>query len=132
MAKYVYPAIFTPEENGMFSVNFPDLEGAYTCGETLAEALYMAEDVLAFTLYDYEKNGRPIPEPSPRTALSLSGDEFVNMIICDTIGYQKRNNNRSVKKTLSIPEWLNEVALANNANFSQILQDALMQKYNVG
>ena len=51
MAKYVYPAIFTPEEKG-FSVNFPDLQGCYTCGDDLADAIYMAEDVLAFTLYD--------------------------------------------------------------------------------
>ena len=49
--KYAYPAVFTPEEKGMYSVNFPDLESCYTCGENLAEALVMAEDVLAMTLY---------------------------------------------------------------------------------
>ena len=57
MAKYVYPAVFIKEENG-YSVIFKDLEGCYTCGETLEEALYMAEDALAFTLYGYEKNGK--------------------------------------------------------------------------
>ncbi len=131
MAKYVYPAVFTPEDNGMFSVNFPDLEGCYTCGENLAEALYMAEDVLAFTLYDYEKDGKPVPAPSSRNAIDLSGDEFVNMVMCDTIGYQKRNNNKAVKKTLSIPEWLNEAATAAGLNFSQVLQTALKQQLGV-
>jgi len=132
MSKYVYPAIFTPEENGMYSVDFPDLEGCYTCGEDLAEALYMAEDVLAFTLYDYEKEKRPIPVPSPRSTLSLQGDDFINMVACDTLEYQKRNNTKSVKKTLSIPEWLNEIALAHNANFSQVLQEALIEKFHLG
>ena len=54
MAKYAYPAVFTPEENGRFSVNFPDLESCYTCGDDMKDALIMAEDALAFTLYDYE------------------------------------------------------------------------------
>ena len=96
MSKYVYPAIFTPEENGMFSVDFPDLEGCYTCGEDLAEALYMAEDVLAFTLYDYEKEKKTIPNPSSRDTLELKDGEFVNLIACDTLEYQKRNNNRAL------------------------------------
>ena len=131
MSRYVYPAIITHEENGMYSVDFPDLEGCYTCGEDLAEALYMAEDVLAFTLYDYEKEKRSIPAPSSRDALKTSNSDFVNMIACDTLEYQKKNNNKAVKKTLSIPEWLNEIALANNANFSQVLQEALMKKYHI-
>ncbi len=55
--KYVYPAVFTPEDNGQFSVNFPDLESCYTCGDDLGDALYMAEDVLAMTLVSYEDKG---------------------------------------------------------------------------
>ena len=128
MAKCVFPAVFTREEKGMYSVNFPDLEGCYTCGENLPEALYMAEDVLAFTLYDYEKNGMDIPAPSKRDSFSLSDDQFVNMVYCDTLVYRKRNNNKAVKKTLSIPEWLNEAATAADLNFSQVLQDALREK----
>ena len=130
MAKYVYPAVFTPEETG-YSVIFPDLESCYTCGDNLADAIYMAEGVLAFTLYDYEKNNLPIPEPSAWDTLSTASGEFVNLIVCDTLHYQKRFNNRSVKKTLSIPEWLNEVALEQHVNFSQILQEALMEKCRV-
>ncbi|MBQ9062248.1 MAG: type II toxin-antitoxin system HicB family antitoxin [Eubacterium sp.] len=130
MARYVYPAVFTPEDSG-FSVNFPDLESCYTCGDNLADAIYMAEDVLAFTLYDYEKNHRAIPQPSDWKSLSHESEEFVNLIVCDTLHYQKRFNNRAVKKTLSIPEWLNEAALEQNVNFSQVLQEALMEKCNV-
>ena len=56
MSKYVYPAIFTSEPDGGYSVYFPDLEGCYTCGDTLADALFMAEDALALILYGYEKD----------------------------------------------------------------------------
>lgn len=131
LKRYTYPAILTPEEDGAYSVNFPDLEGCYTCGDDLGDALYMAEDVLAFTLYDYEKAGREIPVPSPADSLKIEKDEFVNYVTCDTLEYQKRNNNRAVKKTLTIPEWMNEMAINAGINFSQLLQDALIEKLGV-
>ena len=124
--RYVYPAVFTPEENGQFSVNFPDLESCYTCGDDLVDALYMAEDVLAMTLVSYENNSTPIPTPSKK--LSLEDGEFQNFIVCDTDSYRKQNMNRAIKKTLTIPEWLNEKALAQGINFSQVLQEALLEK----
>lgn len=128
MAKYAYPAIFTPEEDGSFSINFPDLEGCYTCGDSLEDGLEMAEDVLALILYGYEKENRTIPVPSAPGSFSLSGKEFVNFIACDTMKYRKMYNNKSVKKTLTIPEWLNESASAMGLNFSQVLQEALLSK----
>lgn len=128
MAKYVYPAIFTPEEDGSYSIVFPDLEGCYTCGDNLEDGIEMAEDALALVLYGYEKDGREIPAPSARSAFSVSGNDFVNLIACDTMKYRKMYNNKAVKKTLTIPEWLNEAASAMGLNFSQILQEALIQK----
>ena len=128
MAKYVYPAIFTPEEDGSYSIVFPDLEGCYTCGDNLEDGIEMAEDALALVLYGYEKDGREIPAPSARSAFSVSGNDFVNFIACDTMKYRKMYNNQAVKKTLTIPEWLNEAASAMGLNFSQILQEALIQK----
>lgn len=126
MARYAYPAIFTPEETGGYSVNFPDLEGCYTEGDDLADALYMAEDVLALILYGYEKVGRTIPKPSQ--TFSLQDGEFINYIACDTMEYRKMYNNKAVKKTLTIPEWLNEEATSIGINFSQVLQEALITK----
>ena len=122
--RYVYPAIFTQEKNG-YSVIFPDLEGCYTCGDDLEDAIYMAEDVLAFTLFDYEKTGLSVPAPGELNSIKTLENQFVNYIACDTIEYQRRHNNKAVKKTLSIPEWLNEIATARGINFSQVLQDAL-------
>ena len=126
--KYAYPAIFTPEEDGGFSVVFPDLEGCFTCGDDMADALFMAEDALALVLYGYESDGRESPAPSKMEDLKLNDGEFVNSVACDTMEYRKRFNNKAVKKTLTIPEWLNETAMAMNINFSQVLQDALIQK----
>ncbi|MDO4326430.1 MAG: type II toxin-antitoxin system HicB family antitoxin [bacterium] len=131
MAKYVYSAIFTPEEDGSYSIIFPDLESCYTCGENLEDGLEMAEDVLALVLYGYEKDGREIPVPSAPTAFALKDGEFTNYIACDTMKYRKMYNNKAVKKTLTIPEWLNESAVAMGINFSQVLQEALMEKVNI-
>ena len=131
MRKYSYPAVFTPEENGAYSINFPDFESCYTCGDTLADGIMMAEDVLAFTLYDYEKENRPVPVPSTPNQITLSSGEFVNYIACDTLAYRKMHSNKAVKKTLSIPEWLNEAAEKADINFSRVLQDALMKQLNL-
>lgn len=128
MAKYAYPAIFTPEEDGSYSINFPDLEGCYTCGDSIENGIEMAEDALALVLYGYETENRIIPTPSSPASLSTSGNEFVNYIACDTMEYRKMYNNKAIKKTLTIPEWLNESASAMGLNFSQVLQEALLQK----
>ncbi|MFR1945279.1 MAG: type II toxin-antitoxin system HicB family antitoxin [Faecalimonas umbilicata] len=131
MAKYVYPAVFTPEEEGKYSVFFPDLEGCYTCGDNLQDAIAMAEDVLAFYLYDEETAQNKIPEASNLSEIEKNDEEFVNYIACDTIEYAKMHNNRAIKKTLTIPEWLNEAATRAGVNYSQVLQEALMTKLNI-
>ena len=125
MAKYVFPAVFTREDNGSYSVNFPDVKNCFTGGENLASAIEAAEDVLGTMLTFYEDEHRDIPDPSPLESIQTSDGEFVNYVACDTLEYRKRNNTRAVKKTLSIPEWLNELAIEKGVNFSQVLQDAL-------
>lgn len=128
MSRYCYPAVFTLEEKGVFSIVFPDLEGCYTCGDDLTDGIMMAEDVLAFTLYDYERENREIPAPSLPEDIPIEDGQFINYIACDTLIYRKRHNNKAVKKTLTIPEWLNESAMAMGLNFSKVLQEALIQK----
>lgn len=128
MAKYAYPAIFTKEDIG-YSVVFKDLEGCYTCGESLEEAIEMAEDALALVLYGYEIEDKPIPAPGSCTP-TLAENEFVNYIKCDTLAYRKMYNSKAVKKTLTIPAWMDESASSMGLNFSQVLQEALLQKIN--
>jgi len=124
MSKYTYPAVFT-KEGDWYLVDFPDLECCYTQGDSLEDAISMAEDVLALTLYDYEKEGKDIPVPSSVEDIQVKQGEFANYILCDTMAYRKMFNNKAVKKTLSIPEWLNEEATKEGVNFSQVLQEAL-------
>ena len=128
MAKYIYPAIFTKEDDGGYSVVFPDLESCYTCGDTLEQAMDMAEDCLALVLYGYETDQKEIPAASSIDSISTSSDEFVSLIKCDTLSYRKQYSNKAVKKTLTIPEWMNDEGMRAGINFSQLLQDALMQK----
>lgn len=128
MARYVYPALFTAEPEGGYSVNFPDLEGCYTQGDTLDEALRMAEDVLCLTLYGLEEDGKEIAPPSDIRSFTLRDDELSSLVNCDTLEYRKFFDNKAVKKTLTIPNWLNTIAERSNVNFSQVLQEALTEK----
>ena len=78
--------------------------------------------MLAFYLYDEEVAQNEIPKSSTTAEIELKDGEFVNYIACDTIEYAKMHNNRAVKKTLTIPEWLNEAATRAGVNYSQALQ----------
>ena len=128
--KYVFPAVFT-EDNDGFAICFPDVEGCFTCGENLTDGIEMAEDALALMLYEFEKEGKAIPAASRLKEIETEANEFVTYITCDTLKYRKMHNNRAVKKTLTIPEWLNEEAVAQEINFSQVLQEALRKKLNI-
>ena len=130
MAKYIYPAIFTEGEEG-YIVFFPDLENCYTEGDTLEDAMEMAEDVLSFALYEYERKQGFAPEPTAIKQIETKDSEIVSLVMGDTLEYRKRYNNKSVKKTLTIPAWLNEEASALEVNFSQVLQEALMKILNI-
>ena len=130
MAKYAYPAIIEKAEDG-YSVAFPDLEGCFTCGATLPEAIEMAEDALCLMLYDHEEDGEEIPEASDVRVLQRSTDAIVTLVSCDTMEYRKLYDNQAVKKTLSIPSWLNTMSERAGINFSKVLQDALKVQLNL-
>jgi predicted RNase H-like HicB family nuclease len=131
MAKYVYPAIFTPEENGMYSVRFPDIDGCFTCGDSLSDTMESAEDALCLMIYDKEETGVNIPSPSNIKDVQTNGDEFVSLVSCDTLEYRKMFHSKAIKKTLTIPAWLNTTAEKQGVNFSQVLQDALIEKLDL-
>lgn len=136
-----YPACFIKEENG-YSVIFPDLNDLATCGSTLDEAFTMAVDCLAGYLYWLKKDNETAPAPSALDKidpaeiakdLDVSSDEaFVNIVTVDVEEYAKVHFEKAVKKTLTIPAWLNAAALEQNINFSQVLQEALKSRLNLG
>ena len=129
--KYTYTAVFTPEENGLFSVNFPDLQGCYTSGDDMSDAVFMAHDVLNLTLFDLEQDKKPIPNASKPQDIMITGDQFTSVVAVDTDTYRRFYENKSVKKTLTIPMWLNERAEQANVNFSGVLQSALKELLHV-
>lgn len=126
MMKYVYPAIFEKEEN-LYSVYFPDIEGCYTSGDSLEDALFMAEDALALSLFHKEKKKEKIPMASDISKIQAPQGGFVTLIKCDTLDYCRRNSKKSVKKTLTIPEYLDIAGTEAGVNFSKVLQDGLIK-----
>ena len=120
--KYVYPAILYPDD-GQIGVKVPDLPGCFTYGADQAEALLMARDAVEMWLWDAENRHETIPPAS--ASLKLGAGETFTLIAADTDEYRRANDTRSVKKTLSLPSWLNYQAEKANAPFSQILQQGL-------
>ena len=131
MAKYVYPAIFTHEPEGNYSISFPDVEGCYTSAETREAGIERASDALCLMLYDMEENGETPPQPSDMHQLSVEDNQLVTLIRCDTVAYRKFYDNRAVKKTLTIPSWLNTMAEKQGVNFSMVLQNALKAELRI-
>lgn len=130
MAKYVYPAIFHPnQDDGSFTVTVPSLPGCITEGKNLADAIDMAGDAVSMWLWAAEDQHEDIPAPEPPPEVTAS--EFVNYVCADTDEYRRKHDNRAVKKTLSIPSWLNDRAVQAGVNFSQILQEALKDRLGV-
>lgn len=128
MKKLFYPALFHKAEEGGFWISFPDIPECLTQGEDMAQAYEMAVDALGLALTSREKEQQPVPAVSDPTTVTPEPDSFLVVIEFDMLAYQKRTNSRAVKKTLSIPEWLNEAAMAMDINFSQVLQEALLSK----
>jgi predicted RNase H-like HicB family nuclease len=114
-------------------VRFPDVHNCFTSGADLPEAMEMAEDVLCMMLYELEEAEKAIPAASTvaQAQSQAENGEFVTLIACDTLEYRKLYNNRAVKKTLSIPSWLNDMAERAGVNFSGTLQEALKQQLNI-
>ena len=127
MAKYVYPAIFTPEKEGGYSIAFPDVEGCFTQGKDMADGIEMAADALCLMLYDMEESEKTIPAASDIKTVKCEDNEIVTLIACDTLEYRMFYDNKADKKTLTVPHWLNVMAERKGANFSAILQRGLKE-----
>ena len=128
--KYVFPAVFTPEDSG-YIVNFPDIQNCFTQGNDLSDALDMARDALNLMLMVMEDDENPIPAASNINAIHHEADEIVTLIPADTMEYRKLYGSKAVKKTLSIPAWLNTEAEKKGLNFSSVLQAALKEALDI-
>jgi len=122
--KYVYPAILS-HDDGQVAIAIPDLPGCYTFGKDKAEALIMGKDAVEMWLWAAENRNESIPLASE--TLPTQDGETLTLILADTDEWRRENDKKAVKKTLSIPSWLNQRAESANAPFSQILQQGLKE-----
>ena len=121
---FVYPAIFH-EEEGSYWVEFPDLPGCQTYGDSLNSTVKYAQEALAGYLLTMLSEEKKLPSPSRVQEVSQVELGFVTLVSCDIDQYR---DSKAVKKTLTIPAWLNDLAIERNFNFSQILQEALVNR----
>ena len=123
-----YPAIFHTAEEGGFWISFPDFPEGFTQGETMEEAYMMAVDALGLCIHDMLESKQDLPIPSIPANVRVEEDGVLVVIEFDMEAYHRKHNARSIKKTLTLPQWLNEEAIEMGINFSQVLQEALLQK----
>lgn len=120
---FVYPAIFHQEDSSYW-VEFPDLPGCQSFGDTLPETMAEALEALAAYVLTLLEQGKPLVQPSEMASI-IPEDGFTSLVACTIEQYKET---KAVKKTLTIPSWLNDRATAMGVNFSQVLQEALITK----
>lgn len=128
--RYFYPAIFTYEPNQEIAVTFPDLQCA-TSGVNDEDALLSARELLGCVLNGLEENKEEIPTPTPLSEVLLQPNERAVLIDVYMPSIRMAQVNRSVSRTVTLPAWLNAMALERNINFSQVLQDALKTQFSI-
>lgn len=125
---YVFPAIINKLADNDYNVRFKDFESIVTYGETLEQAYIMAEDALKLELFDLYSDKLDIPSASDITNIEVSQNERLILVKVNLRDILKEYDNKAVKKTLSIPSWLNNLAEERKINFSRVLQEALQKE----
>ena len=126
MAEYVYPAIFHPNEDGSYTITYPDLAGCISEGKTLANAMYMAQNALTQWIEYLTDKKQPVPSASTLNNVTAADGEFVNLIRAEV------KDNRAIRRTVSIPKWMDDKVTETGLSLSRVLQDALKERLNVG
>lgn len=128
--RYTFPSILSYDEDGI-SVEFPDLPGCYTCADTTETAIVRAKEALALHISSMEDDNEEIPTPSSIDEIQLEKSQAIILIDAWMPVYRDKIKYASVKKTLTIPKWLNDIAEENNTNFSQLLQNSLKEHLGI-
>lgn len=129
--KYVYPALFVVEDDGII-VTFPDLDDTFTDGATMQEAFENAEDVLNLMLWNHEEEKEEIPPPSLPEQITVPQGATLAMIKADTLTYRKIHDTKTIRRSITIPSWLDTLARERNINFSQLMQNAIRRECGIG
>lgn len=131
MDKYLFMAVFTPAPEGGYEVRFPDLPGCFSQGDSLEEAMVMAKDALELHLWGMEDDNNPIPPATLPENIEFEKGCFTVPISVYMPPIREEMDNKTIKKTLTIPAWLNRVSEEAGVNFSQTLQKALKQQLDI-
>ena len=128
MKKYFYPAIFS-KEGDAYNVKFIDFDNIFTYGIGFNDAYYMAQDALYAMLPEYKDN---LPEPTyDYMKIKVKDNEFITMVELDPIEHEKRISSKTVNTTVTMPEWLKNLADTKGINFSRLLQDSIKKELNL-
>lgn len=125
---YIFPAIISKLADDDYNVKFVDFEEIITYGRTLEEVYDMAEDALKLEIFDLYSDKLDIPLATDINKIKTNNGETIILVRVNLVKILKEYDNRSVKKTLTIPSWMNEMAESKKINFSQVLQEALKNK----
>ena len=126
--KLLYPAIFHEDSDGVWA-EFPDLEGCQSFGDTISEVLDGAREALEGYCITLLEEGRTLPAASDIKTIAAGDSAFVTLVETElTTRFTKQ---KSVKKTLTIPAWMNDLAVEKGINFSAVLQEGIMEKLNI-
>jgi predicted RNase H-like HicB family nuclease len=128
--RYSFIAILDYADDGI-SISFPDLPGCLPCADTQDEAIHNAQEALGLHLYGMEQDGDPIPEPTALHDIPLEKDQVPLLVSVYMPAVRGQVQSVFVKKTLTIPAWLNDAALRQGINFSQTLQQALKEQLHI-
>lgn len=128
--RYSFIAVFDVEDDGI-SIEFPDLPGCLPCAETMEEALKNAQEALGLHLWGLEQDNEEIPEPTPIQNINLEKNQVPAVIEVFMPSFRDKLNNRFVKKTLSLPAWLADMADKDGVNCSKVFQNALIDYLGV-
>ena len=128
--QYIYPAFFKANDDGII-VTFPDLEDTFTDGETMQEAFENAEDVLNLMLWNREEENATIPPPSTPEKILVPRGAILAMIKADTLAYRKQHDQKTIRRSVTLPRWLDSIAREHNINFSQLMQNAIRRECGI-
>jgi predicted RNase H-like HicB family nuclease len=131
--KYIYSAVLTPDEaGGKYYARVPDLPGCVTTGRDLQDAIAQITDAASGWLVVAEDEGFNIPAPTAQEDIARAPGCVFSVIQVDTIAYRALTDTRAVRKNVSLPAWMADLAEKRGINCSQVLQEGLRARLNAG
>jgi len=128
MNKYFYPALFS-KEGDAYNVKFIDFDNIFTFGVGFDDAYYMAQDALYNMLPEYKNN---LPEPTyDYMNIDVNDNEFITMVELDVLEHERKISSKTVNTTVTMPEWLKNMADMKGINFSKLLQESIKKELNL-